>query len=205
MANTSAELAKLEMERSRAASRVGDLERSYRDAVEQSRTASAQLAEVERSGATAPTRHKVEEQLASAKAKAAEPWAERIAGAKAAARDVEQRYRGFVGGNLGELVQALEADGQVAAARVNGAASELIAAHSEWERIATQMGSLIALVALPTPGDVSYPRSVEAARAALALANQGGEEGPQLDRNRPPWDTLLGASKIAEAVEPVPA
>ena len=51
-------------------------------------------AEVERHGGSATTRPKAEEALAAAKLRAAEPWAERVEGAKAAARDVDKTYRG---------------------------------------------------------------------------------------------------------------
>jgi hypothetical protein len=71
--DANAELAKLQDERTRASAGVTDLERAWREAVETSRHASAELAEVERHGANATTRRKAEEKLTAAKAKASEP------------------------------------------------------------------------------------------------------------------------------------
>ena len=95
----------------------------------------------------------------------------------------------------------MEADGQLAAERLNSAAAELVAAQADWERVASQILSLIMQVARPAPGDVSYPRATEAARAVLALASLGGEEGPRLDRSRPPWAALLGEHEGAGDVD----
>jgi hypothetical protein len=187
-------LTKLEEERSRAASRVSELEREWRAAVEASRVASAELAEVERHGGSATTRHAGEEKLATAKAKAAEPWAERVEGARAAARDLDRRVRQHLTENLGTVVDRLEQSGEAPAEPVNTAAAALVAAQAEWEHVATQIGSTIAVVALPGPADVSRPRpeAEAAARAAAALLSAGGAEGPRLDRNRPPWARLIG-------------
>jgi hypothetical protein len=152
---------------------------------------SSRLTEAERAGAAATAVRKAEEELAAAKAKAAEPWGERAEGARAAARDVERRVRAHVAAHLAELVRALEADGQAAADRVNSAAADLIAAHAEWAAVATQIGQVITMVARPSPGDVTFSRSDEVARAAASLVAAGGENGPTLDRNRDPWARIL--------------
>jgi hypothetical protein len=55
-------------------------------------------------------------------------------------------------------------------------------------------------MASPAPGDVTYPKATEAARAAIAVANLGGEEGPALDRTRPPWVHLLAENEVLELV-----
>ena len=194
------ELAKLRIGTQPRRIRVSDLEREWREAVEATATASAALAEVERHGGSATTRHKAEEALAAAKQRAGEPWAERVEGAKAAARDLDKRYRAYVSEHLGELVEALEQDGKLAAEAVNRAAGDLVTAHAEWGAVAAQIGTLVSQVSRVSPGDVSYPQpqADEAARGAIALVAAGGEYGPRLARDREPWSSLLGANDVVE-------
>lgn len=161
------------------------------------RDASARLAEGERVGLSASKRSALEEKLAVAKAKAAEPWAERIDGAKAALRDVDGAVRAFVSEHLDELVTGLEADGRLAAEEVNAAAGALIAAQLKREQIASSISRLIMLVGRPGPGDVSRSVAEEAARAAAALAAAGGELPPTLDRGNEPWVRLLSSEPQA--------
>ena len=194
-ATATTELRELQERGAAAASRISDLERAWRSANEEVAAASARLSQAERAGASPSTIRKIEGELAAAKAKAAEPWAERVEGARAAARDVERQVRTFVGANLDELVRALEADGQAAADQVNAAASALVSAHAEWEAVAAQIGKVIATVARPAPGDVSFSRADEVARAAAGLVAAGGENGPVLDRTRDPWALLLGQAE----------
>jgi hypothetical protein len=205
--DANAELSKLATDGSRAASRVSDLEAQWRQAVEASRVASAELAEVERQGGSATTRHKAEQALATAQERAAEPWAERVEGAKAAVRDVDKRYRAHIAAHLGELVEVVEAKGRIVAQRENTVAAELIAIHAEWGAVAAELGALMAQVARPSPGDVSYgrPEADEAARGAIALVNAGGQVGPVLDRTRPPWNAILGVEdEVVEVDDAVP-
>ena len=196
-----AELAKLQTQRSRAASRIAGLESQWRDAVEASRLASGALTELERNGGSATSCHAAEEKLADAKQLAGEPWAERISGAKAAARDVDRRYREHIAEHLGELLDELEADRRVAAERVNAAAADLNSAHVAWQNAATEISATIALVGQLSTADVrrSRPEADEAARAAIALVGVGGERGPQLDRQRPPWSDLPGDAEAVDA------
>ena len=53
--------------------------------------------------------------------------------------------------------------------------------------------------------DVSRSRAEEAVRAVAALVAAGGEEGPTLDRRRPPWAALLGVDEPVEVVAEVEA
>jgi hypothetical protein len=188
---TTAQLQQLQEQRTVAAARISDTERAWRNANQQAADASAALAEVERQGGNISKRRKAEETLAAAKQKAAEPWQERLDGARAAARDVVRELREFAAENLGELVEALEQEGQATADRINAAAAELIAAHAEWEAIAGRIGATITMVSHPGPYHVSRSTAEQTVRAAVALINDGGEQGPVLDRNAAPWDTLL--------------
>jgi hypothetical protein len=188
---TTTQLQELHHRRANAAARITEIERTWQAANEQAAIASQALAELERQGASAPRRHKAEETLTAAKLKQAEPWQERLDGARAAARDVDRELREFTAANLGELVEALEQEGQAVADRINAAASELIAAHAEWEAIAGRIGATITLVQAPGPYDVSRSTAEQTVRAAVVLINDGGENGPVLDRNVAPWDTLL--------------
>jgi hypothetical protein len=191
MDTTTAQLEQLHHRRTNAAAHITEIERNWRDANEQTAIASQALAEVERQGATAPRRKKAEETLAAAKLKQAEPWQERLDGARAAARDVDRQLREFTAANLGELVDTLEQEGQAVADRINAAAAELVSAHADWEAIAGRIGATISMVSHPGPYDVSRSQAEQTVRAAVALINGGGENGPVLDRNAAPWDTLL--------------
>jgi hypothetical protein len=86
----------------------------------------------------------------------------------------------FVAENLSELVSALDADGEVAAAKLNEHAEALVSAYRERERIAGEISALAALVAPVNPGDVSYSRAEQVVRAATALVEAGGEAPPVL-------------------------
>jgi hypothetical protein len=191
VADAVVELTQLRERRARAARRVAELEREWRSANEQAAQASARLAEVERQGASAAARHKAEEALSEAKALAAQPWAERVDGAKRAVRDVDVAVRAHVSGHLVELVEALEADGRAVAERINAAAADLVAAHAEWEAVATELGATIAMVSPPGPLDVSRSQAEQAARAVAALVAAGGQEGPRVSRLNDPWARLL--------------
>jgi hypothetical protein len=75
-------------------------------------------------------------------------------GAVRAAPDARALQAGFVREHLSELVEALEADGLVAAQRLDAAAAELIASFHERERVAGQIAALLALVGRTQPDDV---------------------------------------------------
>jgi hypothetical protein len=189
----------LQEQRAAATARVSDLEREWRGANAQAAEASGRLAHAERTSASATAIRKAEEELAAAKARAAEPRSERVEGAQAAGRDVERRLREFVAGNLGELVTAIETDGELAAQRLNAAAADLLAAAADWRAAEQRIGQTITLVHRPTPHDVTRSQAEEAVRAVAALVAAGGENGPTLDRNRDPWAALLAEREPAAA------
>jgi hypothetical protein len=195
MADATAALEELREERNRAASRVSSLEAEWRTAQASVASASAALAEIERHGGSASGRSKAEEALAEAKATAAQPWSERVDGARRAVRDRDSAIRAFVGANLVALVASIEADGELAAQRLNQAVADLLSAAAEWQAAESRLAQTINVVARPSPGDVSHPRAGEVVRVVTALASAGGEEGPRVDRFRGPWDRLLGAAE----------
>lgn len=183
--------------REAARARVGQLEDEQRQAVAAQREASAALAEAERVGVGSAERHALEEALTKAKSTAGEPWAERIAGAQAATRDADRLLREYVGAHLGKLVATLEVEGEAAAAQVDQAAAELVAAYQHREAIAAQLGQLITWVRSPSPGDVSFSRADDAYRAAAVLLAQGGEMPVTLNKDQPPWDAILAREPAA--------
>ena len=174
------ELARLVERCAGASGRIDDLERTWRSANEALAAARAALIEVERRGGSAAERGKLEKALADAEATAAQPWRERIEGARQAAHDLDVDRRQFIAENLDELVEAQQADGQAAVERLNRHAEGLIAEHAEGQRIAGQISALASTVGRLNPGDVSRSRADEVVRAASALMLEGGEAPPVL-------------------------
>jgi hypothetical protein len=199
MDDASAELAKLQEARARATARVDGLEADWRAAVTAAQDASAALAHAERVGVSESKRSTLEERLAAAKARAAEPWAERVEGSRAAVRDADRAVSAFVNEHFSELLEAKEADGRIAAEKEDVAAAAQLAAYRQREAVAAEIASLASLVSTTAPGDVTYSKADELARAAVALIEGGGEEPPRLRRDREPWATLL-AQPAPEAV-----
>jgi hypothetical protein len=104
--------------------------------------------------------------------------------------------RAFVGEHLTELVVELEADGRPAAATLNTAAENLVEAFAVRERIAHEIGRLVAQVGRQRPGDVSRSRADAAVQAVRALLDAGGEVPATLTHD--PREPRLGSP--AEAV-----
>jgi hypothetical protein len=103
------ELAELTQRRASAQARVDQLERQQRAATEAAAKASATLADLERRAlggekVSAATRRQAEDALTRARAEAGEPWAERIAGSRAAIRDAQTEVQKFTAAHLDELV-----------------------------------------------------------------------------------------------------
>lgn len=181
-------LTELVERRAAAQARVDELEAEQRRATEAVAEASGLLADLERriiggEKVTPATRREAEAALASARVEAGQPWAERLAGARATVRDAHQRLQGFTAEHLDELVGDLEGDGEVAAANLNAAAEALVAAFLERERIAGAISTLVSSVARIHPGDVSYTLAEQAVRAATELIESGGEAAPVLRRD----------------------
>jgi hypothetical protein len=89
----------------------------------------------------------------------------------------------FVSEHLDELVEDLQRDGEVAAAKLTEHAEGIVSALAERERIATEITQLAGMVGRMLPGDVSRTRAEQLAHAAAALIAAGGEEPPRLRRD----------------------
>jgi chromosome segregation ATPase len=179
-------MARLVAERDRAAARVRELEADQRQAGETLAQARERLSEFERrGGGKQAERSRLEQALAEAKSAVDEPWPERIEGARRAARDAQAEVQRFAGENLAELVAALEADGQLAADRINAAATEMLVGQQAWEQAAQQIGALLSLLGAVSPSDVSRTRCEQLAQEASRLLREGGETGPVLRRDHP--------------------
>jgi hypothetical protein len=200
----SEELARLVEQREKANARVGELEAEARAAQQAAIDASEELAQLERRGGPAAKRREVEQRLAVARGKAAEPWDERVKGARLRVADAQHAVQAFAADSFDELAEALEEVGAAFAAELNAHADGVVRAYRDWQRVSTEIGQLASLAGgRARPGDVSrtQPASDQMFVAAETLLRDGGEAGPRLRRD--PREPVLGAP-AAEA-EPVPA
>jgi hypothetical protein len=203
MDDPNAALAKLHEARGRAAARVDGLETDWRAAVAAAQAASAALAQAERTDISAAQRNRLEEELAAAIARQAEPWEERVAGARAALRDADSAVREHITRHLPALVADEEAAGQEIAQKINELVAALVAAFSEREQVEAMLGQLLVRAAgRVSPGDVTYSRAADVAVACRALLDSGGETAVMVNRTHAPWDRLLGSEAEAEAAVP---
>jgi hypothetical protein len=139
-------MARLGERRARAAARIEQLEKEAREAGRALTEARDALVDFERRGGRPAERTKLERTLAEAKARAAEPWQERVEGARHALRDVDAEQQRFAGEHLTELVETLEADGRIAATDLNAHAQGVLEAFQRRERIAAEISALASTV-----------------------------------------------------------
>jgi hypothetical protein len=185
--------------------REAELDQQERQAHDDARRLSAELAGLERSDAAGEevsekTRRDAEQALTKARVKAAEPWAERRAGIQAAARDQEHAILQFVAENLDELVAELEQDGEDAAEALNRACRAVETAYLERQLVEQRLTSVVGMVRIPRPGDIQRTMAEGVRRAAGDLLMAGGEQAPKLrvDPRQP-----RHPEAIAEAEQPV--
>lgn len=185
MAETAAEgRARLAQKRAKAAARITEIQRDARAAGEARTNARAKLIELERRDNVKPAeRAAAERALHDAELAASQPWQQRIQGAEARVRDVDQELRAFIGEHLPELVSSIEERGAAAAERLNAALAEVVAANQEWAAAAAELGATLAAVGSVKPGDVSYSRTEAVTRACAEALAAGGELGPKLRRD----------------------
>lgn len=180
--SASEELARLITEREAREARVDELEREARAASQALSEARNALVEGERRGE--PT-GRLEKAIVDGES-AMQRWPLKIEGAQRGVRDAQQQVAIFVGANLPALLESREARGEAAAARLTAAAEEVIAAYTEREQIAQEIGSLLALTRRVEPQDVSASSGRALAAEASRLVEAGGEVPPRLDRDRVP-------------------
>jgi hypothetical protein len=181
----SAELSRLIDERLALDDRLDAIGEQQRSAAQNVQRLSDSLAELERRAAggdkvTDSERTKLEHELAAARAKAHEPWAERAAGVQSAARDGDQQISLFIEENLDQLLGELSEDAEAAANAVDTAAHRLVAAFHERMLVESRVTALCALIRTPRPGDVVPTRAEQAVREATRLLQTGGENAPLL-------------------------
>jgi hypothetical protein len=128
----------------------------------------------------AAERTKLERELAAAKAATHEPWAERIAGVEAAARDVDRAVALYVAGNLDELLAELHENAEAAASAVDAACRELVTAYHRRQTVDAHVIAVAATVRIPRAGDVAPTRAEAVVREANRLLDGGGEQAPLL-------------------------
>jgi chromosome segregation ATPase len=181
--NASAAMAVVVDERTRADARVRELELERHEAGRAVSRAGLALAELERSGGAAADRRALEDALAKTKAKASEPWPERIADAQAAARDARAAVQRLAAEKFDELREELEQEGVEAAERLTAAAAEVVAAYAEREAVAGRLTALAATAGAPLrPGDVAWSKAERLALEARRVADER-EVPPAFRRN----------------------
>ena len=176
-------LAGLTDRRKQASARIDELEREWQAANIALVQARRDLVEFERQCGPAAERRTLEMKLVEAEAKAAQPWRERIEGARRGVDDLDAERQRFIADQLDALVAECEAEGEAAAARLTDAARQMVDAYLEREQIAGQIAVLASSVGRVRPGDVSRSRAEEVVRAANGMLLDGGEEPPVLRRD----------------------
>ncbi len=178
------EMAKLQAKRQRAEARIGELEAERDRAGAMLAGAREAVAQYHRRGSgRRGEQAELEQALAEANAMAAEPWAERIEGARRAARDARQEVQRFTAEHLDELIAERSGDGQVAAERINAACRELLAGYQEWSAVAQEISALASTAWAVRPGDVTFTRCEALASEATRLLASGGEQAPGVRRD----------------------
>jgi chromosome segregation ATPase len=183
MPDVNVELARLREKQARATARVEAVENETREAHAAAAATKEALIAFERRGGRASERAELEAALHEARAKAGEPWAERLEGARAAARDATQTAQTFQAEHLSELVADFEAYGRGVAEQLDAAARALVQAFGERERIAGEISRLASSAGRVHAGDVSRSAAEKVAHAAADLLDNGGERPPTLVRD----------------------
>lgn len=169
--------------RAAVAERLLAAEHASRFASDAQIQAAEALSELERRAAggqdvSAAERTKAERALSGARARAGEPWPERIRGLRSAMRDSDASVASFIGQHWAELAAELEADALEAAERVDRAMEEIINAYGARERISAHGTALLAAVEVPRPNAIPPSRVEGVIRAAEAVMMEGGETPP---------------------------
>lgn len=197
----SSELNALLDRRGELASRLADIESSARAAVIEQREASDALAALERRRAPGDDvddeAKRAEKNLAAAKEKANEPWAERIAGLRHAVRDHNQAVQQHIAASYPELAAELADEATEAARAVDDAIRELDRCYQAREQVHARFDAMIAAaVGRSEPGLVPPSRVQALASAGADVLLQGGERPPIARRD--PRQPVAG-QVVAEA------
>jgi hypothetical protein len=177
------ELGRLLDRRGELAARIDDLERQQGQANADAAKAAAAVADAERAalaGEDVPDTKKLDAALSRARSRAAEPWAERRDGARRALADHDAAIQCFTVEKYADLQAGLRAEGEAVTRAVDQAAADLVAAHTEWEHVASRMTALASSIRPQRPGDWTYSRAERAAAEAGRLLDNGGEVVPDV-------------------------
>jgi hypothetical protein len=183
--------------REKAERRVEQLEAEQRDAVQAREAARAALIEFERKGGgRRAERSELEAALNDAEATAAERWPERTEGARRALRMRNSRFSCPPPSISTELVANVQRDAALAAETVTKAAQSLVDAYRRREPFAGEIAQLVSAAGIRIrPGDITFSKADQVARAAADLIANGGEEPPRLRRD--PRQPIPGAPAVA--------
>ena len=167
------------------------LEREQRKSSQAATAAADAVADVERRTLAGESvadgeRKRLEGALVKARARAAEPWSERRAGAGRAVADHDQAIQRYIASTYDALHDGLRQEGDLAARAVDEAAAALVEAYRRWEDVLSRMTALSATIRPPRPGDWVRARGDVAAREAQRLVEQGGERQPDIRDPRAP-------------------
>jgi hypothetical protein len=204
------ELAALVNRRASLDEREGELDQQQRAATAEVELMRARLADLERAAVSGDkvdekTRREAEEALTRARLKAAEPWAERREGVRAAMREADQAVTTFVGAHFDELLAELREDAENAAEDLNRACARVVDAYAERARVEQCVTSLCAIIRHPRPGDIAYTRAAAVAKEAETLLLEGGEAAPlpRVDPRQPRHAEAVAELDPDAEIEPV--
>jgi hypothetical protein len=201
------ELARLGEAEHELQAKLSDVGQEQRAAGDDVARVSGELTELEARAARgeqvlAKERTALEQRLAAARSRAAQPWEERRAALHAVARERQAATHRHAAEHFGVLLEEIETGSVQAADRVDAALRELLDAVAERAAAARRVEALVILVRGRTAfGDVPPSRADAVAREAERLLGEGGEPPPLL---RPELRADSG-SEAPELEEPEPA
>jgi hypothetical protein len=122
--------------------------------------------------------------LSKARARALEPWGERLAGLNDAVRDAAAAIQRHTAENFDALMAELDDLARAAAKDVDDALGEVHAAFLRREHVAAHVYSLLAAVGgRSAPNAVAMSRVEKIANACAAVLDNGGEAVPRMTRD----------------------
>lgn len=201
--DVTAELRELTERRRRLAEHQEQVQEGFRRAHRELQDAKTELGRVEADAAagdvTAKQRTQVECRVTAAQVKVAEPWEQRLDGAKAALRDADRDIQAFAADNIDELIAIAEDACEPHVARLNALAVELDQAIIEVSQASGGITQMLALAAItPRPNAVTRMHTDELRAALSRFTGAGGQPPIALDRRYVP--ALAEADRLAEAV-----
>jgi hypothetical protein len=177
------ELNRLLDARAEVVATMRDAEYAGRTAGEAAHVASSQLSALEarRLGGddvTDAERKKAEKRLAESRARQAEPWGERVAGARRALANADAAISRFIAANYDVLAGEVAEDAQAVKDRADEALQEIGRVYAQREDVVRRSDALIAVVARVKPGQTPFSKLEPVVREAERVLMSGGEDAP---------------------------